>query len=712
LQIVSNLVIKRNEASPKKAYIYVRVEVAGYGSRRVGTVTLNLGEFRNRPVNEVNFKVESNLDRNCFMRLSITSVRLEDSMINDHMSEVSHGGASSEGHDFEFSGLLPNLEQDISGLEEKKPSRPPTVVINKARTMAHKREAVEEEPLLVLEELQSEVKRLKAQLTVSDKDVKHITKERNQLQISLSMAEAALTKEKDGNSMLMKALEEQLKLNTQHFEERLKKTEAELDYLHMNRQALLTELETSEALNAGLKLEISDLQLKTETVRQQGHQSAFLERELEMRNAKVLRLSKELDKVLAENFKLIQAVSTVKSLLEGGKDSAESRLLQIIETLTQLDYSLERTPAETQVKSIKPPTDPIIAEQSSLVKGLRGKVEFKPSIESIESDDALTGLKAQLEETASKLTETTRALETERMDRTNIERRLKAKLEEYEKKCSRMSIESVQIKERQTQLGMAIEQHLDSREKASDTSTASLMSSQLDKQKAALMMYKQERQQMKRTLDSLQADNQELRQELSEARQQLVEVATRNSDDEGKLIVKQLKNKLDDQVYCFTVEKSQLTDRVLQLEAELEVLELQKNAQISALEQEAARVHVLQTEQSDKSGADSKWQQLLTGLRLENSDVQDQLTQMESERIQIESMLMQARAGEKKREKDLAELTAKFSKSQDQLYDLRSQNSMLERELINLNERLGNALNANNELEEQIMALRRGKRTR
>mmetsp|Transcript_34360 Transcript_34360/g.60208 ORF Transcript_34360/g.60208 Transcript_34360/m.60208 type:complete len:457 (+) Transcript_34360:205-1575(+) len=454
-----------------------------------------------------------------------------------------------------------------------------------------------------------------------------------------------------------------------------------------SRQKLINELEVAQKSTAELKLENSDLQLKVEKLRQQGYQSSSLEKELELRNAKVLRLSRELDKVLSENGKLIQAVSIVKSQLEelkqgGGLDPAH--ITEIQESLTHLDFKSERRTADTasQLKQPDSVSSKIIAD-----------------------------LKNQVEETSKKLAEAMRDLETERIDRANTERRLKAKMEEYERKCIRMSIESSQLKERQTQLDAVFVQQ----EKAKRSSVSTMgANDKCEKYKADIENFKQERLQLKRLLDSLEADNKELRQELSESRQRLVESASRGSDEEGKLMLMQLKNKLDDQAYCFTVEKSQLTDRIFQLETEFDFLERQKNSKITELEQDLARLQSASKHEVNKSQSsmlDDKWQQLLSDLKVQNADMQDQLSQMESERFHIENMLMESRAAEKKKETAYAELLAKFKQAQDQIHDLRSQNLILEKELVKLNERLGDTLNMNNELEEQLMMLRRVKRT-
>lgn len=691
LTVVSTLSLKRNDPSPKKAYLYVRAEVSGHGSRRVGTVTLNLAEYRNKPAQEVNYKVESNLDRNCYVRLSITSVKLDDSMIGDNMSDVSGACASfnsGEGFDFEFGGLMPSIDLDLASLEDKKLSRPPTVVINKPRTTHKKESAADDEPLQVFDAMQAEIKSLKAQNSVLEKDVKHITKERNQLQINVSLLESAIEAEKQSNTQLVSVLEERLKLSTLHYEERLKKADEELEALMTERQQLTTELETSQRTAAGLQLESSDLQMKVEKLRQQSYQSTSLGKELELRNSKIIRLSRELDKVLTENSKLIQAVSKVKSqILDPQAES--SCLIAIKQTLDQLDINLEKKPAEPLAKSRQ--ADAAHAK-------------------------TVADLKAQLEEQTNKLLEAKRTAENERLERINTERRLKSKLEEYERKVSRISAESLQFKERQSQIDAAIEHHLDTKEKARRSSVSTLgVNDQLEKIKAELDIYKLERLQMKRLLDSREADNKDLQGQLSESRQRLVEAAASNADEETKLVLLQLKNNLDDQGYCFSVEKSQLNDRIFQLETELDFLERKKNSKISELEQELAHLHAVQRQvdhssQATTSVTDEKWQQLFQDLKLQNADMQAQLMQMENDRFKIENMLMESRAAEKKKDQSYAELLAKFSQAQDQIFDLRSQNMTMEGELVSLNERLGDALNMHNDLEEQLMMLRRVRR--
>lgn len=668
----------------------MRAEVSGHGSRRVGTATLNLAEFRNKAANEINFKVESNLDRNCFVRLSIVSTLLDDAMIGDNMSDASGGASfnSGEGMDFEFSGLMPNIDQDLAGLEDKKPSRQATVVINKAR-LAHKREIAPEDDQAI-DALMTEIKGLKAQVSVFEKDIKHLTKERNQFQVSTSLLESAVAAEKETNDQLVTVLEERIKLNTQHYEDKLKKADSERDALIIERQQLLEELEAAHKATAELKLETSDLQLKVERLRQQSYQCSSQERELELRNAKVLRLSRELEKAFNENSKLIQTVSHVKGLLDGVQDYevSASRIASVRQALNQLNLDQEQM-------GIAPAPQPILADDTT-------------------ADRNIADLKSQLASAVARLADATRQMEGERLERANIERRLKSRLEEYERKCSRMSIESVQLKERQTLLDAAIEQHLDTKERAKRSSILTLgATDKLEKYKADINNFKRERLQMKRLIDSAEADNRELRKELSETRQKLVETASGASED-GKLLLLQLKNKLEDQSYCFSVEKSQLTDRVFQLETEFDILERKKNTRISELEQDLAKLHALQKQAQQPSNAqtslaDEKWQQLLTDLKLKNADAMDQLTQMENDRFRIESMLVDSRAAEKKHEQVNAELLAKLNQGQEQVNELRGQNLMLEKELVKLNERLGTVLNMNNELEEELMLQRRAR---
>jgi chromosome segregation ATPase len=652
LQLKETLQIKRNEALPKKAHLHVRAEVIGQGSRRVGSTTLNLAEYINKPAQEIQYKVESNLDRNCFVRLSIISTRLDELLITENLSEVSGGSFLSES--FEFSKA--NLDQDLAELEDKKPVRPLTVVINKPKT-SNRRD--EDEPLHVFDLLQEQIKDLRAQVAVYQKDLKHLTKERNQLQLSVSMSEVALSTEKESNAQLVGVLEEQLRLSTTQYQDRLRQTEAELEDVHRSNQGILGELEASQRQVAELKLEVSDLELKVDKFRQQTCQCASLQKELEMRSAKVLRLSRELDKVLTENSKLIQGVLAVKALLQDVPDSeVDSRLVEIKGQLSQLDCNIE---------------------QRRFADTATGR-----SGESV-SSGLLISLKSQLEEASKKLKETARVLETERIDRANSERRLLAKLEEYEKRVSRLSVESSQMKERQSVME-SLEHRLGLNRASVITSE---MSAKLDKRKSTITHYKQERAQMKRTLTSLEADNQELRKALTEARTRLVEAVTRNSDEESKLTLLQLTSQLDNQAYCFSVEKAQLLDRIFQLELELEVLERQKNAQIYELEQELAHQHLLhkQIELSSVthgSSTDQKWQTMLAELRDTNAEITDQLTQMESERLKIEQMLMDSRTALKQKEEEYSDLLGKFRKGQDQIYDLRSHNMTLEKEVAKL----------------------------
>lgn len=222
--MINTLYLKKTGAViPKKAVLTLKAEIDGHGTKRVGKLELNVSDYKETGVKLKEFSIQSSLDRNAKIVLSISAYEIGAPTTTDDMSDISGGSGISMGTDDNYTG--PALSTEPAE-EEKRvipgtQGRPPAVLSGLKFDLSPKKQ-VEKQPteplrqrILELEETLRETEEkhevFKAnctdQLDVLEREIQESEADRSRLISDNHASMREIAKLKDESTRLKRNLE-------------------------------------------------------------------------------------------------------------------------------------------------------------------------------------------------------------------------------------------------------------------------------------------------------------------------------------------------------------------------------------------------------------------------------------------------------------------------------------------------------------------------
>jgi DNA repair exonuclease SbcCD ATPase subunit len=331
---------KSGKFQRKKAQLTVQAIVENKGTKKVGTLSLNISDYSASPLNNKPFALEGCPDKNARIIISVRAQALGEATAADNMSEASGVTGFSMGTEGDFQGNLFN-EQDLGGFEDDQPKvimgshgKPPLVrpgmmklpdsgpvnPMKIAEAMDNQRMKLEEESSAV------KTSELKASVQILEKENLQLKSEKDDLKVQLSISLEKSKKERENYFEHMKKLDaeiESLKKKNESLNERVGRRDEKIASLKKENENMLSDMKDLEKKESG----------GTEEKEKTKAEIDRLKRKLEESDRKLREAFKDLEKLKDEkhtlesnNGQLNVVVSQLRADIENLRhDLSESR---------------------------------------------------------------------------------------------------------------------------------------------------------------------------------------------------------------------------------------------------------------------------------------------------------------------------------------------------------------------------------------------------
>jgi chromosome segregation ATPase len=719
----------------KKAVLTVKADVEGHGSKRVGKLSLNLADYRERAVSNQQFNLDSSFDKFSKIVISIRATALGEAGVPDNMSDISGGSGFSMGTEGEYTGPVLSHDQDLTGYEEDKRIVPgtmgrPPAVIRQPGALRMPAFTGPINPQRISETINSQadraateqkLKEFKAQTSLLERENTQLKAERDEMKLQVNFYEDSQSKGHQRFEDQITALEKALKDSETakgRMKELLAKYKEELQKQERVKQELVAETEKmqqSAVVQASEKERIStDLNSLRQQLAELKEKQGTTERENASLQKDKARLENEVNVMEAANNQLLGNLQRLREELAESRDALSSRGSETDEA--SVTYRRKTESVINQLKAQVQETDQ--ARQDAVDKHARVIREIKQHQQQITKSEKehaaiIAKLEAELHDLKEDNSELITKIEEEKASRAVLERKFKGQASELEAKLDRLTGQKDAAEAEKQQLEQTLAELERSYKKRSSSLESDSAAQQLTKQRLEALeqevtRYKKQFADREAELAESMKRQAKLEQYVEELRQQLIRATS--SDSPSSILGEQvhtLEAKLADMEYTYSVENSQLQDRIAQLEVELEVLDKQKKQQVAQLERELTRLKSTQQAYSQEDESVESLKQALQLARMESADLKEDFCRLEGETKRSEQILMETKMVKANSQLENDTLQQKYREAQERLREFSSQYTMMEVELYKVNERFGQMINMNNELELEVVRLRK-----
>mmetsp|Transcript_27185 Transcript_27185/g.48813 ORF Transcript_27185/g.48813 Transcript_27185/m.48813 type:complete len:822 (-) Transcript_27185:1648-4113(-) len=731
---------KSGDWIPKKAVLTVKADVEGHGSKRVGKCSLNLTEYRERGLSMQQFSLDSSFDKFSKIVISIRATPLGEAGIPDNMSDVSGGSGFSMGTEGDYTGPVLGHDQDLSGFEDDKKvlpgsmGRPPAIIRQPAQRMPAFMGPIN--PQKISETISSQaqaadrtvveqkMKEFKAQLSLLERENSQLKAEKDELKLQVNFYEDNQSKGRERFDEQVGSLEKALKDSETakaRMKELIAKYKDELQKQERVKQEMVSELEKMEQTAMNQSAEKDKVMNELSTLRQQVSELkenvSGLTRESSLLKKDKARLEGEVKELGNSNEQLQGSLQRLRTELAESRESLSARGSETDEAFLTYKRKTESiiNQLKAQVNEAEQGRQDAIDKHARVISEIK---QFQQQISKSEKEHAgIVGkLEAELQELREDNSDLITRIEEEKAGKAQLEKKFNGIISDFESKLQRMeqAREAAAAQKNQIEVAYAeLEKKLKTQKPVEGESASSqLLKQRLDAAENEISRLKKLLADREAELTESSRKQERLDQYLAEMRQQLKKATSSGVDSTSSILqeqVRSLEAKLADTEYSYSVENSQLQDRVAQLETELEVLDKQKKQQITQLERELQRYKVASPQKSGSLSDENteSLKQALQLARMENSDLKDELHKLETEAKRAEQFLLETKMIRANSELENDTLQQKYREAQERMREFSSQYTTMEVELYKVNERFGQMINMNNELELEVVRLRK-----
>jgi chromosome segregation ATPase len=390
-----------------------------------------------------------------------------------------------------------------------------------------------------------------------------------------------------------------------------------------------------------------------------------------------------------------------------------------------------------QLKELEDLKEEALSRQTELVLDLqKAKAEVANTHKSYK--EKILKLENELEAAKSENIDLFNRIEEEARNKEAIEKRLTMEHKDYANRMSRIQEDYHSVKNKKQQLEETV---ADYERQIQRQSHIPFAQENTEKQLLEIKVkkYEEEIPNLKKQLKLKETETKELKdakikleREVKNLQDQLNNAAEASefSDPANYVLMEQVRNleaRLKDSDRSFDKEKKKFTSQLQLLENENEILLKQKKEQAERYEEQIARLNVeiqLLKQQLDRSGySPSKPRKTITSeliessneeglkqnlqvLTFENKDQRNRIAKLEDDYKILEKKLVDAKLGWANSDIEKENLVHRYKEAQEKLKEYASEFTMMEVEFYKINERFGQCINYNNELEMQIQVLR------
>ena len=746
---------KNGKFQRKKAQLTVQAIVENKGNKKVGTLSLNIADYCSSPVNNKAFALEGCPDKNARIMISVRAQALGEAMAADNMSEASGVTGFSMGTEGDFQGNLFN-EQDLGGFEDDQPKvilgshgKPPLVrnafmklpdsgPVNPMKIA----EAMDNQRLKLEEENSSaKASELKASVQVLEKENLQLRSEKDDLKVQLSISLEKSKKERENYFEHMKKLDseiESLKKKNDSLSERVSRRDEKISSLKKENDDLLSDLKELEKKDSG----------ETEEKSRSRSEIDKLRKKLEECEAKLREALKEADRLReakasleASNGQLGQLASQLRGDVENLRhdlnESREGLSVRGSQEDSTFDSYKKKTEAiinnyKRDIKALEHEREEALSRQTDMTFELQ---KAKTEILSIDERNRqqIIRLEKENENLKEDLLEIRQKIEDEMQNRKVFERKSSVEKNDYDFKVSKMLQVQQELKSKKEVLEQTVAEHERQMKKKqleaeADQQSLKKLSEKCEKLESKSREHKEFVRCKNRELDELYAAKESLEQENLTLRSHLKTATTTEFSDPANIIlqeqVESLEAKLKHTEQLLAKEKNSSVDKLRVLENQVSILERKKKEiqenfedQVHKLtvqnrmlqDQSEGHKHVVKPQTSSDLMAEMQKEsnnQTIQLLKIDFNDVKAKLADLQEEYKSLEKKYVDAKMGWANADLEKENIVQKYRDAQEQLRDYSAQYTVMEVEMYKINERFGQTLNLNNELESEVNSLR------
>lgn len=701
---------KSGEFVKKFAELTVQVHVDKKGKRKVGKIKIDLAEYISGGSMRF-FQLTDCVDRKASICLSIKFTPIGETAIVETMSETSGHSGISMGTEGDYSGPLFN-EQDLEAEEEEKekPKHSSSyLALPKPKHSPAKRKAsiANVDNLAMLKILQKENEQLKrekeefktqinliSERTKCERDeyIKYV----GEMELSLKNTENKLKKYKE---------------KSRKYKESLKSTQGELNEIsgEFDEYKLQFNLQDRRKWKENLK----EVQKNLQGAREENDKFKIVNDNLAAENRE---LSESNERLKLTNIKLLKdAEDSREQFHENTEEGSINSKMQ--KNLVKLKRDLKSS--QEEVEELQSKQTEFIATIHSLKMAFANKEEdYKSKIRKLENDllekiQEIQDLNFRLEE------EFTTSKKLERKTLT-VQEDSDTKFSKLAKKLQEMSAE----KEILEQNYLSILRKIDREKTSADFTSLAKAEATIATQKSEITKFQSQIKAQDTKIAEFKLLNEKLFLENSQLQDQIKKVNISKYSDPALVIlqekVKVLEEKIHENELMAAEEREKLSENNRVLEKQLEIVEEQSRLKLEEYEKKMNELlqenkRVTDTDKSKKSMVpgqllsnmnEENWRQDIEMLNLKLLEYKNENEKLVEEVKVVESKYQESKLIISKKELEKENIQNKYREAQDQMREYSSQFTMLEVELYKINERFGQALNMNNQLENELQELK------
>lgn len=732
---------KNGKFKAKKANLTVQAVIEGRGSKKLGHFTINISEYHHTPLIRQYFSLESCPDRSAKICLSVKAQALGEAMTGDTVSEASGAYEISMGTEGDYKGPL-FLDQDLSYENEEK-------LAPKIIQSSHSKPAISKPPLSSPQQLfpkteaedLKDLKRtadLQAKLTVSEREILQLKSEKEDLQVQLGIATEKSTREKESTFNIIKTLDSDLQITKKSLDKAKKKIEKRDETLKRFKEINIDLLED---------LKVTELSNNENVMDKERYKRDNIQLRESLRNCqeKLVKIQKQHDSAREENLILKTNLDHVSALKDNYKTDLENLRRTINQNSESADgkqgsFNSYKRNSDNYIKTLKLQLDSVTKEREDMIST---KTEIILQSQRLEAEkliiedkykEDLCKFKNQIQNLREENLELIQKIENEAVERKLADRRTIMDQGETDLKLRRLTQNFNSIKGQKEELENAVNEyeaklHQRNREFEAGFVDIQYLKDQIEskdkeikKLKAKFKDNELEMNDIYNLKETLEHENLVMREQLQKATE------TEFSDPATFLLQEQLhefENRAVTQEYNFNREKAELREKIEILEKQLEIIEELKLKESKSNDDQVSKLLVqnrllkqqleetcINSEISEKAKANAKFKLLeeeytqnLQILTLENNEIKAKMKKIEEEFKLADKKYLDAKMNFSNANFEKEALVQKYREAQEQLRDYSAQFTAMEVELYKVNERFGQTLNTNNDLELKILKL-------
>ena len=708
---------KTGEYQKKNAVLSIIALIDNGTTKKVGKVTINLSNFVEKSLFNEFITIAECGDKKAKVCVSVKGKIVTDN-VSDNTSEASGNSAASIGSEDLSNSLF--REQDL-GLEEEKSK---SIVLNNKKPPIPRKGS--ESKILDIKVIEPEENTryadIKASNSLLEKENQQLKIEKEDLILQIKHKNEESIKERENYFFLSNKLDLQIeslksensKLTTKLKNKKEKLAKALKDYqdLSEDNEKLKKNFSSFEKVKF-----LDDLKTSKKLIQDLKEKEIKLAKDLEyaLNDKEISDNSREQMQDL--NLKYKSEIVTLKKTI---KEQQEFFLSKVPDDQLNYKKKIEGivNDLKSEIKDLANERDEGLGKQTQMISEIQ-RLKRDLLLKEDKLQDVIRKFNFQLEEKSLEIENLNERLEEEIKNSKKLERKTFTEKEELDGKLKKLNNKVSNLANQKE----AVEKSLKEQEKTFLRNRSETEPSLLEKLQKSVNLYQSEVQRLKGIIAKKDKENNDLNEKVFELENELLlinKIETAPESDKDALFTEQikiLKEKIKVMTSAFDTEKDKLNEKIKESEKKLELSvqnakEAQKRyeSQISNLKVEIISLQHNETKPNSVEYVTDMKEESLTQLiemkKIENKELKSLLLNLREELKASEKKYMNLKVGQANFDLEKENIIKQYRDAQEMLKQCSENYNLIEIEFYRINEKFGQTLNSNNQLENENQILK------